>query len=50
MRILTILRTATLALSLLAVTGAGAFAAPASQPKSPYDGPDFVVAPSNINS
>ena len=49
MRMLTILRTATLALSLLAVTGAGAFAAP-SQPQCPYDSPDFVVAPANVHS
>lgn len=50
MRMLTILRTATLVLSLLAVTGAGAFAAPSSQVPSPYDGPDFVVAPADIHS
>ena len=50
MRVLTILRTATLALSLLVVTGAGAFAATSSQPQSPYDGPDFVVAPADIHS
>jgi len=47
MRILTILRTATLALSLIAVTGA--FAATSSQAPSPYDGPDFVVAPADIH-
>lgn len=47
MRILSILRSATLALSLLAVTGAGAFAATVSQ-ASPYDSPDFVVAPTDI--
>lgn len=44
MRVLSILRSATLALSLLAVTAAGAFAAP----QSPYDSPDFVVAPTDI--
>lgn len=49
MRMLTILRTAALALSLLGVTGAGVFAAP-SQPQSPYDSPDFVVAPADIHS
>jgi hypothetical protein len=49
MRILTILRTATIALSLLAVTGAGAFAAVSSQPQSPYDSPNFVVAPADIH-
>src|SRR5690242_9067269 len=49
MRILTILRAATLALSLFAVTGAGAFAATSSQAPSPYDGPDFVVAPADIH-
>jgi hypothetical protein len=48
MRILSMLRSATLALSLLAVTAAGAFAAPA--PQSPYDSPDFVVAPTDIQS
>jgi hypothetical protein len=50
MRIFTILRTATLAFSLLAVTGAGAFAATSPQAPSPYDGPDFVVAPADIHS
>jgi hypothetical protein len=45
---LTILRAATFALSLLAVTGA--FAATASQAPSPYDSPDFVVAPADIHS
>lgn len=49
MRMLSILRAATLALSFLAVTGAGAFAAPASQPQSPYDSPNFVIAPADIH-
>jgi hypothetical protein len=49
MRMLTILRSATLALSLLAVTGAGAFAATSSQAPSPYDSPDFVLAPTDIH-
>lgn len=50
MRILTILRTAILALSLLAVTGAGAFAATSPQAQSPYDSPDFVIALADIHS
>lgn len=49
MRMIAILRTATLVLSLFAVTGAGAFAATASQAPSPYDSPDFVVAPADIH-
>lgn len=54
MRISSLLRTATLALSLTAAMGAmgTAFAAntaPQAQQASPYDGQDFVVPSNNIN-
>lgn len=59
MRISSILRTATLALSLTATMGAmtAAFAADASTAQqqqqsqaSPYDSQDFVISSNNINS
>lgn len=60
MRISSILRTATLALSLTAAMGAmtAAFAADSSAPQqqsqqnqaSPYDSQDFVLQSNNINS
>ena len=58
MRISSILRTATVALTLIAATGAvgTAFAASRVQQQEaansysgPYDSPDFVVAPNNIH-
>ncbi len=55
MRISSLLRTATLALSLTAAMGAmtTAFAAPQAQQQAsnagPYDGQDFVVPSNNIN-
>ncbi|HEV8015472.1 MAG TPA: hypothetical protein VGP48_08045 [Stellaceae bacterium] len=60
MRISSLFRVATVALSLVALTGVattGAFAASrvqqqygASTYTGPYDSPDFVVAPSDIHS
>jgi hypothetical protein len=60
MRISSLLRVATLALSLVAVTGAVTTAAfadsrikqqeAANSNSGPYDSPDFVVAPSNIHN
>jgi hypothetical protein len=57
MRISSILRTATLALSLTAATGAmtAAFAADTSTAQqqtqnSPYDSQDFVIQSNNVNS
>jgi len=58
MRISSLLRTATLALSMIAATGSltAAFAADAhaaQQPQasnaSPYDGQDFIVQSNNLN-
>lgn len=56
MRISSILRTATLALSLTAAMGAmtAAFAAPQQSQQqnqaSPYDSQDFVIQSNNVNS
>ena len=59
MRVSSMLRTATLALSLMATMGvmSAAFAGNANAAQQqqtvntgPYDGPDFVVPPSDIHS
>jgi hypothetical protein len=58
MRTSSLLRVATLALSLVALTGiatTGAFAASRVQPQQatsfgPYDSPDFVVPPTDIHN
>ena len=60
MRVFSMLRTATLALSLMATMGvmSAAFAGNANAAQQqqqtantgPYDGPDFVVPPSDIHS
>jgi hypothetical protein len=49
MRISSLLRTATLALSMIAATGSmtAAFAAP--QAASPYDSQNFIVQSNNLN-
>ena len=54
MRISSLLRTATLALSMIAATGSmtAAFAAqqaPQASNASPYDGQDFIVQSNNLN-